>query len=67
MKDLISGLVWAGIFIAAASAWGYFRALGTNAVTKHKKVCDVCFRDIQRVNEALRRNSEVLDPKGDPQ
>lgn len=61
MKDLIASLAWAGIFIGAAYAWGYFRALGANAVTKHKKVCDMCFRDIERVNELLRRENPTDD------
>ncbi|MET3349012.1 UNVERIFIED_ORG: hypothetical protein ABID57_000681 [Arthrobacter sp. UYEF1] len=32
---------------------GYVWEMGRNAATKHRKVCDVCYRDIKRINEQL--------------
>lgn len=34
---------------------GYGFERGRNAATKHRKVCDVCFRDIERFNAELAR------------
>jgi hypothetical protein len=66
MKDLVNGLLLAGILIFLAYAWGYFRALGYTVASKHKKVCDMCFCDIQRVNEMLRHNKGELNDMEKP-
>jgi hypothetical protein len=61
MKSLVSGLVWAGMFIGLAWSWGYFSAVGRAKATRHKKVCDLCFRDIERVNKRLRQARPGLE------
>lgn len=32
---------------------GFFVELGKSMATKYKKVCDICFRDIERFKKAI--------------
>lgn len=62
MDSLLNAL--AGVVVVLAIAWvcyaiPYFIHKGWNdAGNKTKKVCDVCFRDINKWNEFVKKNGD---------
>jgi len=66
MKEfLITLLKFLGILVSLMS-WAYLIgasfAVGYNKFkNKTKKVCDLCFRDIKKMNEYYKENKDELD------
>lgn len=54
MRIQITEILSAFALLGGFYALGFMWEMGRNKASKHKKVCDVCFRDIARVNQALR-------------
>lgn len=59
-------IAMAAVITLSAYGWsviiGYGFERGRNAATKHRKVCDVCFRDIERINAELARTRKPTAP-----
>jgi len=55
LLHLFYGFLWLFGIGVIVSWFGYVWELGKNRATKHKKLCDLCFRDIGRWNEEVKR------------
>lgn len=58
LQGVAIGLSWVIFVGLTAYLWTAMRILTDNSMTKHKKVCDMCFRDIKRWTEARRASTE---------
>lgn len=63
MNTFLSALSFMVGIAGTAYMAGYFWSLGKSGASKHKKVCDVCFRDIEKVNRLLRDRELKNDEK----
>lgn len=59
MGKIIYGAILGVLISLATYSLGYMWQLGKNKAVKTKKVCDVCFRDIQMLHNALDAKKEL--------
>lgn len=67
MESLVRTLALGLAVMFAVYGWcvviGYGFERGKNLATKHRKVCDVCFRDISKVNAYLAQRQAPTAPE----
>lgn len=44
---------WSALVFVTSYLWTAAKIMTDNKLTKHKKLCDICFRDIKRWHEKL--------------
>ena len=61
MKNLLLGVVWTFNILGGTYLIAYTAKLGWNhAENRTKKVCDLCFRDIKRWNDAVNLGTREI-------